>query len=213
MQEEILSHAADLIDAQEGATPEQIQVCLSDSDELELLRVAALAGRTLVAELPETRQMADADWKRFAEKHPSQTSAGESKEPRLTPQPAHSRKDFWIGAISGAAASLICCLVTGWMWWQHETVSSGLIAYRTVPTVREVTLETTGGNVIELTSTLDSQTLSQVSSSLQSGDSLLLAYNTQSAETLSQEEIIEQHSLTTPHGKDFTLQLPDGSTL
>lgn len=213
MQEEILSHAADLIDAQEDATPEQIQDCLSDSEELELLRVAALAGRTLTAEMPETQAMADADWKRFAQQHPSMTSADDGKEPHLIQQPAHSRKDFWIGALSGAAASLVCCIAAGWMWWQHETVSSGLIAYRTVPTVREVTLETTGGNVIELTSTLDSQTLNQVSTSLQSGDSILLAYNTQSAETLSQEEIIEQHSLTTPHGKDFTLQLPDGSTV
>lgn len=231
MQEEILSHAADLIDAQQGATPEQIQGCLSDSNELELMRVAALAGRTLAAELPETQQMADADWKRFAEQHPSLSSTDKSLPPYVntlnkeTQTPlankkfnerqsyVPSRKDFWLGALLGAAASLVCCLVAGWMWWQNETVSSGLIAYRTVPTVQEVTLETAGGSSIELTTTLDSQTLSQVSTSLQSGDSLLLAYNSQSYGLQEQEEIIEQHSLTTPHGKDFTLQLPDGSTV
>ena len=215
------NHVADMIDRRQPDDAEH-PVCPSDPEELELLRLSGGVGRQLYEGSDKVKQMEREDWALFAASHQLSES-----EPVVIGQPAtialdrhlqapSPRRHFWWGAISGAAASLVICAVAAWMWWNYQPEPSGLMVYRAAEGTSEVILQSASGSAVTLTSETqaDTLTLAQLGVKLHEVEAIANQQTGECLDYTEQQTIqseVEMHTLSVPNGKDFTLQLADGT--
>lgn len=217
-----LDHVADLIDSRLPVEAEQ-PTCPSDPEEQELLRLSGNIGRQLYETSDKVKQMEREDWALFAASHHlpeaevTPAVQSETAGPDLRIQASDSHRHFWRGAITGAAASFVLCAIAAWMWWIYQPGPSGLMAYQANEESCEVVLQSASGSTIALSTpaVADTMALAQLGAKLHQADDAVdmqqpsecLDYT----EPQTTQSKVEMQTLTVPNGKDFALQLADGT--
>jgi len=216
-----LDHVADMIDSRLPDVEEH-PVCPSDPEELELLRLSGGIGRQLYEGSDKVQQMECEDWALFTASHQlAEVDELKTRPLAIVPdqpiQELNAQRHFWRGAITGAAASLVFCAVAAWMWWNYQPQPSGVTAYLASDDNSEVVLRSSSGSSIALITpaATDTLALAQLGAKLHQTD--VTVNQQQPAECLDYTEPqttpseVEMQTLTVPNGKDFALQLADGT--
>ena len=118
--------------------------------------------------------------------------------------PARRNRHYWTGMAVGLAAGVALMLVFWWAWAYVEKDEVRVFAANDVP--GEIVLQNGTGTSVAIDADTEESNLTRMGAVLtQRADTLGLAY------TVAADQPVEQHTLSTPRGKDFRLTLADGT--
>lgn len=187
--DEVLAQLLDLMDDSSDLTDKQLDQLMKDPKSIDALKEITDCKDAVVRGYASSAPDVNTEWKKFKNNHTS---------------PRGSRL-FLKGTLVGVAASLALFVVCAWLY--HLYGEKEITVCTALADPQQVVLTTSNGRSIPINSQINQGTLNALGTTLtQHKDTMDLKY-------ASSQREVEIHTLSTPRGKDFKLELADGTVV
>lgn len=204
-EDEILNRVVNDLEAGKHCSDEELAALMQDEGAMQAARELLDCKRAVMRRYDTDAPDVEDEWQKFRKRTGKAMPAPTSSLPSASPRKPYR---FLWGAVTGVAASFLLVLL--YTWWGGGLSKQNIVVFQATDSVQQVVLQTSVGDRIALSPNTKEETLKVVDASLGKKDTLALTYQD---EVPAADETVETHTVTTPRGKDFKVQLADGTVV